>query len=355
MTRWTLVSCLETGGLPGGTSAGAPAPGANLANRLRKNLRRLEDWAREEEVQCYRVYDADLPQYPVSIDLYEGRWAHVLEHESPDSDVAGRRLSTVAAVAPGALGIAPENLYVKERAQRDVRTREPRRHGPGERHEVLEGGARFLVNFTDFLDTGLFLDHRATRRMIRRWAAGRSFLNLFCYTASATVHAAAGGAVSTVSVDTSNTYLDWARDNMALNGFEGERHRFALQDARDFLETRGDRFDLIFMDPPTFSNSRNGRASFSVQRDHVDLLRGAAERLAPGGMIVFSNNYRRFELDGERLRSFRIEDITAETIPRDFQRDPLIHRCWLIRRTAGSQGSRAAAGADRPARRRGWR
>jgi 23S rRNA (guanine2445-N2)-methyltransferase / 23S rRNA (guanine2069-N7)-methyltransferase len=204
--------------------------------------------------------------------------------------------------------------------------------GQGQGHEVREGNCRFLVNFTDYLDTGLFLDHRPTRQMIQEMSGGRRFLNLFGYTGSATVHAARGGAAETVTVDMSRTYLDWARRNLALNGFsEGPMHRLVQADCLDWLAQTEERFDLIFLDPPTFSNSKSMTGTFDVQRDHVELLRQTSRLLEKDGVLLFSNNFRRFKMDREALSELLIEDITAQTIPQDFSRNPRIHNCWRIR------------------------
>jgi 23S rRNA (guanine2445-N2)-methyltransferase / 23S rRNA (guanine2069-N7)-methyltransferase len=204
----------------------------------------------------------------------------------------------------------------------------------GERHAVLEGGLKFWVNFRDYLDTGLFLDHRIVRGLLRDWAKGGDFLNLFCYTGSATVYAAAGGARSSASVDLSNTYLDWAHENLLLNGFRGGEHELYRADCLQWLEEqepKGPRFDLIFVDPPTFSNSKRMEGVLDVQRDHVGMIRRSLKLLRPSGRLVFSTNYARFRLDAEALAHLRVEDIGAQTIPMDFERHARIHRCFVIR------------------------
>ena len=195
-----------------------------------------------------------------------------------------------------------------------------------------EGGLKFLVNFTDYLDTGLFLDHRKTRARIGKLAKGKRFLNLFCYTGVATVHAAAGGAASTTSVDMSRTYVDWAKRNLAINGLRGE-HAFVQEDCLAWLaEGSGGPWDLIFLDPPTFSNSKRMDREFDVQRDHVDLIQATLKRLAPGGLLLFSTNFRKFKLDREALAGLEIRDITKGTVPFDFSRDAKVHACFEIRR-----------------------
>jgi len=199
-------------------------------------------------------------------------------------------------------------------------------------HEVSEGGYRFLVNFEDYLDTGLFLDHRETRRLIGKEAPGRRFLNLFAYTGTATVYAARGGAASTTSVDLSRTYLDWAHRNMELNGIRARDHELIQADCLEWLraQRRHRQFDLIFLDPPTFSTSKRMAGTLDIQRDHVDLIRSTAALLAPDGLLIFSNNLRRFRMDLEALPELAIEDISAATLPRDFARNPRIHNCWRI-------------------------
>jgi 23S rRNA (guanine2069-N7)-methyltransferase / 23S rRNA (guanine2445-N2)-methyltransferase len=314
------------------------SPGAEMfANRLRKNLRLLGKWARREGVSCYRLYDADLPEYAVAVDLYEG-WAHVQEYAAPETVDPARaeaRLREAMAVLPEALGIPTEHVVLKVRRRQKGLAQYERLATTGDFREVGEGGLRFLVNLTDYLDTGLFLDHRPTRAMIRDLAAGRCFLNLFAYTGTASVYAASGGAASTTSVDMSRVYLDWARRNLALNGFDqGPVHRFVHADCLKWLEARRpERYDLIFLDPPTFSTSkRMGERTFDVQRDHVPLIRAVASLLGREGILLFSNNSRRFTLDRDALFDFLIEDVTAKTLPHDFARNPRIHTCWRITR-----------------------
>jgi 23S rRNA (guanine2445-N2)-methyltransferase / 23S rRNA (guanine2069-N7)-methyltransferase len=209
-----------------------------------------------------------------------------------------------------------------------------KRDSAAERHAVQEGGLKFWVNFRDYLDTGLFLDHRILRQLLRDWAKDTDFLNLFCYTGSATVYAAAGGARSSTSVDMSNTYLEWAHENLVLNGFGGPEHELHRADCLQWLEeqaARGPRFDLIFLDPPTFSNSKRMEGVLDVQRDHVGMIRRSLQLLRPAGRLVFSTNYSRFKLDTQLLADLDVEDISARTIPKDFERNARIHRCYLIR------------------------
>ncbi len=303
-----------------------------FANRLRKNLRNLGRWARQNGIACYRLYDADLPEYAVAVDLYE-QWVHVQEYEAPatvDAKKAESRLREALAVLPTVLEVPAENVFLKVRRRQKGTSQYEKFDRRGEFHEVSEGDCRFLVNFTDYLDTGLFLDHRPTRQLLRELSPGKCFLNLFAYTGTATVYAAAGGARSTTTVDLSPVYLDWAKRNLALNGFSGPQHEFVRADCLEWLQRERRRFDLVFLDPPTFSTSKRMEATFDVQRDHVPLLRTAATLLAPDGVLIFSNNNRRFKMDHEALPELQIEDISRRTIPRDFERNPRIHNCWRI-------------------------
>jgi 23S rRNA (guanine2445-N2)-methyltransferase / 23S rRNA (guanine2069-N7)-methyltransferase len=288
---------------------------------------------RREGITCYRLYDADLPEYAVALDVYE-QWAHVQEYEAPatvDPTKARERLREALAVIPEVLAIPPEHVFLKVRRRQKGLAQYEKIDDRGVFHEVREGPCRFLVNFADYLDTGLFLDHRPTRTLIRRLAAGRDFLNLFGYTGTASVSAALGGARSTTTVDLSKTYLDWAERNLALNGFRRPGHRLIHADCLEWIEkTEHGRYGLIFLDPPTFSASKRMETTFDVQRDHVELVRGTARLLDTNGILIFSNNYRRFKMDLEGLCGFELEDITRATIPRDFERNPRIHHCWKI-------------------------
>lgn len=304
-----------------------------FANRLRKNFTHLRKWARREAVSCFRVYDQDIPEYAVAVDLYENRWAHVQEYAPPrsvDPDKARERLELILRDIPDALGILPVNVFLKTRQRQKGTAQYGKLAASAEFHEISEHPARLLVNFTDYLDTGLFLDHRPVRHWIRANSEGKRFLNLFAYTGSATVHAALGGARATTTIDMSQTYLDWARRNMALNNFTSGVHAFIHADCIKWLKTARGAYDLIFMDPPTFSNSKRMEDVLDVQRDHVFLIIAAARLLAPGGVLIFSNNYRGFKLDRPALSDFRIEDITAQTLPPDFARNKHIHVCYRI-------------------------
>ncbi len=345
----------------------ASRPGAQMfANRLRKNMQRLQSWARREGISCFRLYDADMPEYAFAVDIYDADQRHVYVQEyaapkSVDQEGASERRREMLAVLPATLEVPPAQVHTRVRkpqkgAEQYQKQAGPRHQSraapqsrdaqwsPSERVAVGEGGLKFWVNFHDYLDTGLFLDHRLVRGMLRDWARGGDFLNLFCYTASATVYAAAGGARSTTSVDLSNTYLDWAADNLQLNGFTSAGNELHRADCLAWLEQEeaaGPRFDLIFLDPPTFSNSKSMEGVLDVQRDHVGMVRRCMKLLRPAGRLVFSTNYTRFKLDAAALSDLAVEDITAPTIPKDFERHTRIHRCFSI-------GSRQAASGSAP-------
>ena len=321
----------------------APRPlgeGAQMvANRLRKNLRALKSWRAREGVACFRAYDADLPEYAAAIDVYaeaddpDRLWLHVQEYAAPASvpeQTARRRLGDLLAAAREVFELPQERIAVKTRARGKGGSKYGRMDARGEYIVVREGGARLRVNLFDWLDTGLFLDHRPLRARIAAEAEGKRFLNLFCYTGAATVQAAIGGAAQTTSVDLSATYLQWLADNLGENGIGGGAHRLEQADAMAWLQAEQGEYDLIFCDPPTFSNSARAD-DFDIQREHVRLLQAAVARLAPGGVLYFSNNFRRFRLDADAVAQFaRCEDITPATIPQDFSRNPRIHRAWRL-------------------------
>jgi len=321
----------------------ASSEGAKMvANRLRKNMKNIGKWARREGIDCFRIYDADLPEYALAIDLYHGekRWVHVQEYQAPktvDPDKAMLRLQEALSVLPEVFEVPPEQIFFKVRRRQKGSAQYEKLADSRHFHEVREGNCRLWVNFSDYLDTGLFLDHRITREMLEQQARGKRFLNLFAYTGAATVHAAVGGAIKTTTVDMSKTYLEWARRNLELNGLGGKPHEFIQADCTEWLEREAKRdwprreYDLIFLDPPTFSSSKRMSATFDVQRDHAALIMHAMALLAPGGELVFSNNFRRFKIDEAALGDYLLEDISRQTLPRDFARNPHIHACWLIR------------------------
>ncbi len=312
-------------------------PGALMfANRLQKNLRHLRRWAARENVHCFRVYDGDLPEYAVAVDLYDD-WAHVQEYAPPasvDPVQARRRLKEVMAVVPEVLGIPGSHAVLKVRRPQRGTDQYQKLGDIRSFLEVEEGGLRFYVNLTDYLDTGLFLDHRVTRRLIRELAPDRRFLNLFAYTGSATVYAAAGGAASTTSVDLSRAYLEWAANNLELNGLSGPGHSFIRADCLEWLAEAargveghrgpakphagpdGPVYDLIFLDAPTFSNSKSMAGTLDIQRDHPWLIRSAVALLSNEGILLFSTNFRRFKLDPAVSDDFLVRDLTRRRSPR---------------------------------------
>jgi len=317
----------------------ADSPGARMfENRLRKNRKLLAKEAAGRGVTCYRLYDADMPEYSFAVDLYEDRWIVVQEYAPPktvDPVDAERRRNEALAVISVRMGFDRDVVFFRTRErQRGKNQYGASGHG-GELRQVREGECRFLVNFTDYLDTGLFLDHRDTRKLIGSMARGKRFLNLFGYTGTATVHAVLGGASESVTVDASPTYLAWAEKNFRENGIDprGPSHRLVRADVLPWLAVDRGVYDLIFIDPPTFSNSKDRRGAFDVQKDHVALLTAAAARLSDAGAILFSTNYRRFSLDADAVIPFLTgEEITGQTIPFDFSRNARIHRVWLFRK-----------------------
>ncbi|MGD9841675.1 MAG: bifunctional 23S rRNA (guanine(2069)-N(7))-methyltransferase RlmK/23S rRNA (guanine(2445)-N(2))-methyltransferase RlmL [Steroidobacteraceae bacterium] len=321
-------------------------PGAEMfANRLRKNFKNAKSWASKNSIRCYRLYDADMPEYSFAIDLYGAaedatlNWAYVQEYAAPDSinrDAARMRRMQVLSVLPEVLVLPREQIFVRTRRQQSDHSQYEKLDEQREFQVVAEGGYSFYVNFSDYLDTGLFLDHRITRERLGQLCKGKRFLNLFAYTGAATVHAVGGGAVASTTVDMSYTYLEWAEKNLQLNQFDAPEHELIQGDCLQWLEHEAEQkqrqYDVIFIDPPTFSRSKRMERDFEVQHDHVQLILWAAELLAPGGVIVFSNNYTRFKLDQYGLKDFQIQDWSRETLPKDFERNPKIHCCFAINR-----------------------
>ena len=308
-----------------------------VANRLRKNLDKLARWRQQEQVACFRAYDADIPEYACAVDVYTtlagDTWLHVQEYAAP-ADIpeatTRKRLNDLLLAVREVFAVPRERVAVKTRSTGKGGSKYGHFDHRGEFLLVEEGAAKLQVNLFDYLDTGLFLDHRPLRARMALESRGRHFLNLFCYTGVATVQAAVQGAAQTTSVDLSATYLEWLADNLRENGIGGTRHRIAQADALKWLEADHGAYDVVFCDPPTFSNSKRAD-DFDVQRDHVRLLRAAVARLAPGGVLYFSNNFRRFRLDEAAIAAFaQVEDISASTIPPDFARNPRIHRAWRI-------------------------
>ncbi len=332
--RQTLEALLEDGG-------------DSFMNRLTKNYRHLSKWAERQHIEAYRLYDADIPEFNVAIDLYRDQIV-LYEYEAPrtvDKKLAKSRLDKVIALIPYVIdGISSKKIHLKQRTkQRGKSQYEKYSDTAGALFSIKEGNAELLVNLTDYLDTGLFLDHREVRMLIGKMAKRKRFLNLFCYTATATVHAANGGALSTLSVDLSRTYLAWADQNLALNGhFDGHeliqadvlkwlKERVEQIRTKPLLKRNEEKFDLIFMDPPTFSNSKRMDEILDIQRDHIVLIRDAMTLLTHEGTLLFSTNLRRFKMDNELLDLFDIKDISSKTLPEDFKRNPKIRQCFLIK------------------------
>jgi 23S rRNA (guanine2445-N2)-methyltransferase / 23S rRNA (guanine2069-N7)-methyltransferase len=366
-------------GRPAGDPNIAETPGAKMfANRLAKNLKRLGRWAEREGVACYRLYDADMPEYAFAIDVYHTAdpeptsavgqlatppaprasagldparaWLYVQEYAPPaeiEAEAARTRRREVLATVPKVTGVPAERIRVRMRRRTRHGTQYEKLADHARFHAALEGGLKFRVNFEDYLDTGLFLDHRLTRARLRQAASGKRFLNLFAYTGTATVYAAAGGAASTISVDLSRTYLEWAELNLALNALADPRHTFVRADCREWLSDAAraaERYDLIFLDPPTFSNSKSMSGVLDINRDHPALIEACARILAPDGLIVFCTNAQRFRLSPSVAELYDVHDLSAATIPADFERNPRIHRCFEVRPRRGSGTSSGRQG-----------
>ena len=303
-------------------------------NRLARNARHWSRWARRQGIECYRIYDRDVPQFPLAIDQY-GAHVHLQEFDTGWQQTDAEHDAWVAAVMTivgETLGLPADRIHFKRRERQRGTAQYQKLRDAGDEFAVAEGGLRFIVNLDSYLDTGLFLDHRKTRGMVRDMAAGRRFLNLFAYTGSFTVYAAAGGAERSESVDLSNTYLDWAGRNLRLNGFDLARHELVRADAFAYLDgaaRAGKQFDLIVLDPPSFSNSTRMRDVLDVQRDHPRLIAGCMRLLSPQGTLLFSTNRRQFELDPAVSGAWACEDIHQWSVPEDF-RSRTMHRCWRL-------------------------
>ncbi|HDR1156253.1 TPA: bifunctional 23S rRNA (guanine(2069)-N(7))-methyltransferase RlmK/23S rRNA (guanine(2445)-N(2))-methyltransferase RlmL [Pasteurella multocida] len=307
----------------------------DFANRLQKNSKKIEKWARQQGINAYRLYDADLPEYNLAVDRYDDHIV-VQEYAAPkniDENKARQRLLDAVTATLQVTGVETNKLILKVRQKQKGTNQYEKLANKGDYFYVNEYGAKLWVNLTDYLDTGLFLDHRLTRKMLGEMTKGKDVLNLFAYTGSATVHMALGGAKSTTTVDMSNTYLNWAEQNLLLNELEGKQHKLIQADCLQWLARCDRQFDLIFVDPPTFSNSKRMEDSWDVQRDHIKLMTQLKRILRPNGTIVFSNNKRGFKMDVEGLETLGLSavDITAKTLPLDFERNKQIHNCWVVR------------------------
>ena len=316
------------------TSSVTPEVAVDFANRLQKNIKKIEKWAKQQGLDAYRLYDADLPEYNLAVDRYADHIV-VQEYAAPkniDENKARQRLLDAVNATLNVTGIETNKLILKVRQKQKGTNQYEKLANKGEYFYVNEYGAKLWVNLTDYLDTGLFLDHRLTRKMLGEMAQGKDFLNLFAYTGSATVHAALGKAKSTTTVDMSNTYLNWAEQNLLLNDIEGKQHKLIQADCLQWLEKCDRQFDLIFVDPPTFSNSKRMEDSWDVQRDHIKLITNLKRILRSNGTIVFSNNKRGFKMDFAKLEELGLSavEISHKTLPLDFERNKQIHNCWLV-------------------------
>ena len=306
-----------------------------FATRLQKRAKHLRRWPTRRGITCYRIYERDIPELPFVVDVYQDH-LHMVEFERPHDRDLGRHgawLELMKKTAAKALDIPIQRVHFKTRLRQKGLAQHEKQGHRSKLVEVQEAGLTFFVNLDDYADTGLFLDHRITRNMVRQEAAGKSFLNLFAYTGSFSVYAAAGGARTTCTVDWSNTYQDWARDNMRINGFTEDQHEFYRENAVEFVSQWAARskpkFDLVVVDPPTFSNSKRTTMVWDIQQDHVALLNQLAQIVAPGGTVFFSTNFRKFKLQDNLLSPYRIIELSKQTIPEDF-RNRRIHQCWKL-------------------------
>ena len=317
----------------GGLSAKADEQAQLFQSRLVKRARHLRRWPTKQGITCYRLYERDIPEIPLIVDRYEDH-LHITEYERPHDRDLGQHaqwLDLMAATAGRALEIDRRHVYLKQRSRQRGTDQHERVSDSRREITVREGGLEFIVNLSDYVDTGLFLDHRITRSMVRDAADGSTFLNLFGYTGAFTVYAVRGGAARTTTVDWSRTYTEWAERNLSLNGLSGRQHRFVRADVREYVRDLPNQptYDLAVVDPPTFSNSKRSDDDWDVQRDHVALLNEVLMRMKSGGVLFFSTNFRRFKLSAAEIDSTSIHEISKQTVPADF-RNRRIHRCWRI-------------------------
>jgi len=307
---------------------------SEFGNRLKKNLKKYLRWAEREDISCFRIYDRDLPEFNISVDLY-GKWIHIQEYAPPksiDRELAQTRFTFAVRQVKEILGVRSNRVFLKTRRKQKGKQQYQKKNSRKKLYVVEEGNCFFLVNFTDYLDTGLFLDHRPLRQRIYQQAKGKRFLNLFSYTGSATVQAAVAGAASTTTVDLSSTYTRWAKMNLALNGLGEEKHMVVQGDCLAWLQQCRSTFDMIFVDPPTFSNTKKEKRVFDIQKDHFKLIKLAMSRLDSMGVLFFSTNFKKFILETQLKELYNINDISRVTIPYDFSRNRKIHKCWEIKK-----------------------
>lgn len=304
-----------------------------LGNRIRKNYRHIRKWAKRSMTNCFRIYDREIPQYPLAIDFYAGRYcvqyfSRKHENDDPPSDLVEETVKVLGTI----LGANQNSIYWRTRARTKITRQYEKVNESKEFFTVLEYGVKFNINLRDYLDTGLFLDHRETRRLVASISKDKRVLNLFAYTCSFSVHAAAAGAAFTKSVDMSNTYTEWGMNNFFLNSFSLENNKVIRADCLRFLDDEirsGEKYDIIIIDPPTISRSKKMNQLFDIQVDYISLISKSLKLLLKGGVIIFSTNSRKFVFEDNHFRSCSIVDISNKTIPIDFH-DPKIHRCWKI-------------------------
>ena len=300
-----------------------------------KNIKHLDKWAKREGLEAYRIYDADIPNYSAAIDRY-GDYIVIQEYVAPKSvpeKVAQHRLLDMLQCTVAVTKVPGDHIILKVRERKKGDSQYEKLNELKHTLLIKEYGASFIVNLWDYLDTGIFLDHRLIRKHILENVKGKDFLNVFAYTGTATVYAALGGAKSTTTVDMSRTYLNWAKDNLKANNIKFDKHNFIQADCLQWVNTDTKKFDVIFADPPTFSNSKRMLDVFDVQRDHVSLIKSLVAKLNEGGTLIFSNNYRNFKLDYEQMDAMGLEviDTTVSTIPEDFKHNKKIHNSYIIR------------------------
>lgn len=328
----TLVHASGTAAF-GGLSPKSKEQAELFAARLRKRARHLRRWPTKRDVTCFRIYERDVPEIPLVVDRYENH-LHITEYERPHERTADEHdswLELMTQTASTVLEVPEKNVHLKSRQRQRGKQQHQKVEQSGELVEVAEGGLTFLINLRDYVDTGLFLDHRQTRSMVRDEAKGKRFLNLFAYTGSFSVYAADGAAASTTTVDLSKSYLDWAWQNMRRNGFDGNQHRFVVSDIREFIDKHppGPAYDLVVLDPPTFSNSKRTENDWDVSRDAVPLINNLLPLISDGGVIYFSTNFRRFKWDESQIQATEVHEISRQTVPEDY-RNRRIHRCWRM-------------------------
>lgn len=303
-----------------------------LYNRIRKNQKQLKSFLAQQQISCYRIYDWDMPEYPLCVDVYEDK-LHVSMYQTrysreAESDQLWQQhcIDTLQEL----FGIREEDIYIKSRTRKKTTGQYEKVNETNTFFTVNENGIQFLVNLSDYVDTGLFLDHRNTRKRVMSEAKGKHVLNLFAYTGSFSVYAAMGNAFTTTTLDLSGTYLNWAKENFKLNQIPLSKHQFIQTDAKEWVKQAPARlYDIIILDPPTISTSEKTKTNFDVQTDHAELINNTLNHLQPGGILYFSNNFRNFVLDAEKIRSAIIEDISQQSVPLDF-RNKKIHACWRI-------------------------